>query len=390
MSKDVELPTVTNVDSVIGRVESSTRGRSATTYTETRSFRNNLGYPVSIVDRNNIVVTLPPTAYAGSRSEIIIEHKINFTDNVNLNWDTVLNDNNRVTAIEAIRELTKNKEVKVTNLGNEFIIEYSITHVTLARNSYVAYFEELDIVITKSAYAHTTIHPYSAIGQNMVLATTDNPDGFYYRVIINDPYSEFGERYINVNGNVFKVRRTVDASTKPGIYVHSKDECNLDSRYSPGRNSTYISFEDADKQVPLYQTSQQAATLGDVFYKQEQDIKTKENDAKQKLAELNVKKIELDSRLKEMEYKHKQEYMNLERENIRLKDELEREKLLREQDAQREKFTYEKKSRRDKDDFESRSYARKDTTEFIKWLPGLIAGIVGIANVLVMLQRVKP
>lgn len=389
MSQNVELPRVTRVTSVVGLDEASARGRSTTTYTVSRSFRNALGYPVSIIDRNNIIATIPPSNFSTGTSELIVEHRLNFSDNVNLNWDTVFNEASSNPTIESIRELTKSRDVRMTTMGQEIIVEYSISHATLASKSFTAYFEELDIVVTKSTYAHNVVHPYSTVGQNLVTASSDNVDGFYYRVIINDPFNEFGERYINVNGSVFKVRRTVDNTIRQGVYVYSRDACKNDNLYEPGLGTEYYSFDEADKSVPLYGTSQLAASLGDAYYKQEENIKLKENEAKRKLAELNIKKIELDSKLKDMEHKYKQENMELERENMRLKDELEREKAYRERATQREKFEYESRSRAEKDSYESRSHARKDTTEFMKWLPNIITAIVSIAGVLVALQKTK-
>lgn len=389
MSNDVRLPITSESDSVTGLFESNNRGRSSTTYNITRSFRNNLGYPVSIIDRNNIVATIPPSSFSVGRAELIIEQRINFSENVNLNWDTVLNEQSSVPAIEAIRSLAKTRDIKVSTIGHEFIIEYSITHALLAKDSFAAYYEDLDIVVTKSSYAHNTVHPYSSVGQNLVIESTQNEGGFYYRVMINDPFSEFGERYVNVNGNVFKVRRTVDKSIKPGVYVYTKDECKTDNLYSPGLGTSYYPFDVADKEVQMYQSSQLAASLGDGYYKQEQEIKAKELDAKQKLMDLNLRKIEMESHLKDMEHQYKQENINLERENVKLKDELDREKMMREQDAQRDKFEYDRKARIDKDIYENRSHTRKDTTEFMKWLPGIIASIIGVANVLMMLQKGK-
>lgn len=389
MSEDVRLPNVTTVNEVVGVVESRTRGRTSTSYSVTRKYRNNLGYPVSIIDRSNIIVTIPPSNFSTGKSELIVEHCINYSDDVNLNWDTVFNEESSVPTIEAIRHIAKTKDINIHVIGHELIIEYSISHQSLSSNGFISYYEDLDIVVTKSSYAHNTVHPYSAVGQNLVTASSDNADGFYYRVIINDPFNEFGERYINVNGSVFKVRRSVDRSIKPGVYVYSKDECKTDNLYSPGLGTIYYTFNEADKKVPLYTTSQLALSLGDAYYKQEQEIKTKENEAKQRLAELNIRKIEMDSHLKDMEHKYRQEYMDLERENARLKDELDREKVARERESQREKYEYDRKTRYDKDKYESRSHARKDTTEFMKWLPGIIASILGVANILVMMQKSK-
>ena len=390
MSIDITLPKISTPDKVLGVITPTTRGRTSTNYSVTMSYRNLLGYPICIVDRSNIVATIPPSEFVKGSSELVIEYRMNFSDNVNLNWDTILNEGTSVTMIEAIKALAKINDIKVNSIGHELIVEYTVNHANLAAKSYCIYLDALDVVVVKSDRAHTVVHPYSAVGQN-ILARDDNINqtGFYYQVIINDPYNEYGERYINVNGNVFKVRQTNDKGIRPGVYIHTKDECNVATGHNPNFGSNYFSFSDADKEVNLYGTAHLAASLGDAFYIQEQAVKEMETEVKKNTAALAIKKVELETELKEMDFKHKQELMILERENNHLKDELDREKNRREQATARDKFIYESRSREDKDLYEQRSLIRKDVNEFVKWLPGIIGGILAAANVILALQRAK-
>lgn len=383
MSKDISLPKTTNVDTVTGLTESNRTGRSNTSYTITQSYRNNLGYPICIIDRSNVVVTLPPASYSRGSSEFIIEHRLNFSDNVNINWDTVLNEAASIPTIEAIRSIAKQTTIKTSTIGHEFIIEYTLSHSKLADNGFSVYLEELDIAIAKTELAHSTVHPYSAIGQNLVVAGSDNLSGFYYRVVINDPYSEYGERFINVNGAVFKVRRTIDNTIKPGVYVYSKDQCKSDDLYSPDYGTQYYNFNVADKEIGLYGTSHLAASLGDMYIKQEQEMKENESEIKKKMIQLNIQKLELDSKLEQSKFEYKEENLILERENLRLKDELEREKAKRDNSASIDKYELDKRTREQKDFYETRSYERKDMSEFLKWLPTLLTGILAIANLVI-------
>lgn len=389
MKQELILPICSSVKTVSGVTEPSTHGRSNTMFTVTRKYRNTLGYTVCIIDRNSIVVSLPPSVNSRGNSELIVEYRINVSDNVNLNWDTVLNEASSIPTIVALQTLAKTTGVKVSNMGSEFIVEYTITHAEFAKNNFNVYYDDLDIVIVKTEHAHTTVHPYSIIGQDLVTSKDVNPAGFYYRIIINDPFGDFGERFINVNGSVFKVRRTVDKSVKSGVYVFSNDKCNEDSLYEIGRGDKYYTFDEADEKVSLYGTSHLAESLGDLHYKREQLIKGMESEAKHRLAELNIHKLDLETKLKNMEHRHKQEYMKLELENVRLKDELDREKMYRDQKQQREKYEYDSRSREDKDHYERRSYERKDTAEFLKWLPTILTAIMAVANLIVAAQKSK-
>lgn len=391
MSNDLNLPPISTADIVKGVTEHLPRGRTNTSCNVSMSYFNYLGYAVSVLDMNNISTTIPSTQSPSGESMFLIEYRIAFTGDVNLNWDTVLNETTTNPTINALQAIIKNGHVKLSNIGNEYIIEYLIKHSTLSKNNFAIYYSDLNIVLAKADKAYNLVHPLSSVGQNLVVSKSDNVTGFQYRVIINDPYSQFGERYVNINGAVFKVRRTVDRAIKPGVYVHSNDECMEHGQYTSGHSNAFYGFDKADEAIPLYGTAHLAATLGDVNYKQTQEIKAKEIEVKERLAELNIKKLEMEGKIKDMEFAHKKEQLKLESENVRLKDELEREKQLREEQSNKAKYEYENKAREDKAYYERRSHERKDTSEFLKWIPAVLTGVLTIATMLMKLsaQQVK-
>lgn len=385
MSQDLNLPPVVSSDVVTGITDFLPRGRTNTGCTISMSYFNHLGYSISVLDSNNISTTIPTSSSPTGEPVFIVEYRIGFTSDVNLNWDTVLNENTKNPTIQALKAIVKDNKVKVSTIGNEYIIEYTIRHTTLSKNNFAIYYSDLNIVIAKSDKIYNVVHPLSNVGQNLVIALEENSSGFQYRVIINDPFNQFGERYVNINGSVFKVKRTVDHSVRPGVYVHSRDQCIDGSAYATGYGNDYYSFDEADESIPLYGTVHLAATLGDMNYKQTQDLKAKENEVKQKLADLSLMKVEMETKLKNMEYDHKKEQMRLERENINLKDQLEREKQLREEEASRSKHEYEKQAREDKAYYERRTYERKDTNELLKWIPAILSGVLTVATILMKL-----
>lgn len=386
MSQDLNLPPIVSSDMVTGVTNHLPRGRSNTNCTVSMSYYNHLGYSVSVLDINNISTSIPTMSSPTGEPVFIVEYRIGFTSDVNLNWDTVLNENTTNPTINALKAIVKDNAVKLSTIGNEYIIEYVIRHSTLSKNNFAIYYSDLNIVLAKTDKVYNVVHPLSAVGQNLVVSLGENTTGFQYRVIINDPYNEYGERYVNINGAVFKVRRTVDHLIKPGVYVHGNDQCGDNGQFVTGVGNDYYTFAEADQSIPLYGTVHLAASLGDMNYKQTQEIKEQESEVKSRLAELGLKKIEMETKLKDMEYKHKKDQMTLEAENLRLKDELEREKQLREEQANRAKHEYESQAREDKAYYERRSYERKDTNELLKWIPAVLTGVLTIATMIIKLS----
>lgn len=389
MDQHLKLPRISNVDSVNPLSEYSPRSRGHTTASTTMAYHNHMGYAVSVIDMNNISMDIPNSQSPTGEPIFIIEYRLNFTSDVNLNWERVLNEKTTDPTVEALKTIVKNNaaNIKITSMGNEYIIEYIIRHQTLAKNDFALYYSDLNIVIAKTDKSYDSVHPLSKVGQSLILNSSENVTGFQYRIVINDPYNQFGERYVNINGAVFKVRRTVDPSIKPGVYVHTKDECTDNGHFINGQSNQFYEFSAADDAIPLYGTVHLAASLGDMNYKQTQEIKEKEAEVKERLASLNLKKIEMESKLKDLEYKHKQEYAILERENVRLKDALDREKQIREDKSSVSKYKMENHSRNmdarareDKAYYEQRSYERKDTNEFLKWIPVVLTGILTIVG----------
>lgn len=392
MSDNLTLPYIADVDSVNPINEYSPKGRGHTSAGTSLHYYNHLGYAMSVIDSNNISMTIPTSQSPTGEPIFIIEYRLNFSSDVNLNWERVLNEKSNEPTVEALKAIVKNNSntIRLTTMGNEYIIEYTIRHKTLASNDFALYYSDLNILLAKADKSYNKVHPLSSVGQSLILNSTENLTGFQYRIVINDPYNQYGERYVNVNGCVFKVRRTVDQSIKPGVYIHSKDECIDNGAYVGGISNTFLDFAEADERVPLFGTVHLAASLGDVNYRQTQEIREKEAAVKEKLASLNLKKIEMESKFKDMEYARKQEIMVLEQENLRLKDELDREKQLREDRAQQAKHEMENHSRlldaqtrEDKAYYEARTYARKDANEFLKWVPAVLTGILTIVTLVV-------
>lgn len=346
----------------------------------TRTYRNGLGYPVDIVDRNNVTVTLPSDSHATyHRNELIVELTIRFTSDVNFNLNDPSNAERIPPAVAALKDALVAGKPQLTYRGREIVIEYSISDSKLKSTGYNSYFDDLDIAISRPGYnPKQTVHPYSNVGQNLIMEKLQNEKAFNYVVVINDIHNQFGERYVNINNRVFKVRRTVDYTLKPGVHLFVRDECSISNDFSNRSGAYFFSFEEADKAIPLWPTPALASSFGDALSQKQEELKTVEGEIKLETAKLNLSKTKLEQEAKAREFEYKERLMKLEAENVRLQDELNREKHERDRESQKMKYEYEK-----------RSTERKDASEFMKWLPGLITAITGIVSIIVATQKAK-
>ena len=382
------VPTTSTVDKVVG-IATPEYTSGGFKYTVTRRYRNMLGYPVSVIDRNNMVVVIPSNNIGSKSNEFVVEMKIGFSKDVNLNLENLYNGEKEPQEITAIKLALKNGEVRTHFDGTEFTIEYIVTGVGFASKGFVAYYEDLDISLAKSGFDHRVVHPYSALGKSLVIQAYQNEGGWNYIVVINDPYNQHGDRFINISNRIYRIRKTVDYTLKPGVYIYVKDECSAVGDYLNSQEMHFYEFSEADEKVPLWSTPAMAKDFGDAFLTRTEEIKSKEMEIKQRTAELSLEKTSMDAEIKAMEHAAKQRTLELEMEIAKLQDQLQREKVERDRIAMEEKYNYERRSQRDKFEYEQRSNQRKDSSEFIKWLPGFLVAVTGVANVIITLMSKK-
>lgn len=351
--------------------------------TITRSYRNGLGYSVDIIDRNNVVFTIPKSNTGFEvTNELTIVETIVLAEGVNINVDSLLTEAENSAIINAYKtsiQRRKDLQVKFTTTSNQIMIEYAINANQLARYRHRIYFPELDMTICRSGTDYTVVHPYSLIGQSLIVQSQLNSQGFNYTVIINDPDYQHGKRYINISNRVFEVEITRDHSMKPGVYIFTKGSCLSAEDYGKVNSQYFFDFKEADEKVPLWKTASLAKDFGDAHLSRTEELKIRESEIKQAKAELELQKTMLESDLKTIEADYKREQYERDSKMKRLEDELHREKLERERLQARLKHEQ-----------DMMSLNRKDASDFMKWLPGIVNAIVGIVNIALAVKGSKP
>lgn len=343
-------------------------------YEITKSYKNYLPYPVVILDRNNLAVEIPAQRLQGDGiRNLYVDIDIRFSNDVQIDVHSLLDNltEDSPAELRIFKEILNNNRLEVKYGRKRITYSYRVDEYLLKRNEFNVFLEQLDIVVCKSGMSHNVVHPFSLDGR----ASGMNSDSsmFTYNVIINDPDRVFGDRYININGRVYRVEVGRDTLSRPGVYIYAGGEVD------------YYDFDKADELVPLFPTRSLAEQLGKHNEAIKVELEEKSIKAKADLIEKERELNELRNRLQAEELKRKEEYAQLE---TRRKAEYENQMYqLKQQETFIKQQEYELKRQSSleaqrlqslKYELEMRSYERKDTSETIKWLPAIAGGILAL------------
>lgn len=331
-------------------------------YEVTRSFRNHLSYPVVLTDRNNLSVKIPSQRRPiNGDPELSIDILIKYSADVVFDYTHVLDyvDENSPMELQVIKKVLNNQRVNVQYGKNYILFSYRVDDLMIKRHHNSVYLEQVDMVVSREDVCRDVVHPYSSLGQALII--NHNPFVFSYSILINDPEKQFGDRFININGDVYQVRSTVDYSVSPGVYVYT----DITTRYD---------FHEADEKLKLYTTAAIARQLGvpEEHVKAQIDQQT-----------LQYKRELLDKEKEIAEIKHAQSLEDLVRKQEHekaMQDIKDREAELKRLELEYKRLSSVESQRLNelKHDLEMRSANRKDASEFMKWLPALVGGAAAL------------
>lgn len=362
----IHLPAIVNVLDV-KEVVKTKPVYNEFSYEQHKGFKNYLPYPVTLIDRNNLAVRLPPqNEKRGIEKNLIVESTISYCSDVQIDVYGLLDEPDDILPPELIilKENLNKKNVHITYGRNTITFEYSIPDRLLRNNDYCIYSDQLDFVICKTGHENGVVHPHSQSGK--LLAKELPTDAMTYQIFINDPDMEFGERYVNFNGVVLRVPVGNDPYQKPGVYVYINDKDKSDAKW--------YSFTDADERLKLYSSRKRAEDYGhthdsakseyqQAVIKHKQDLLDKEKE----LNEIKQLSETKDSKRKEELELLKHEIMKREHDFKQTEIELKRIQSLENQ-----------KLNEYKDMMERRSADRKDSSEIVKWVPAIVGAAAAL------------
>ena len=356
---------ISNVENVTQTDPSNLDQHSS--FSITVEFINGTNQTITVVDRAGVYTVIPPCNLRGVNSFIVRKRYI-FTESVKFDAMNVSNDihENSSTDLIALKNAIIEQQF-VKFRGKYYVnLDFNIDILDLREKGGACYYQNIDLLLSCRNEQTTPPHPFSQRGRERTMVTED-PDinrleTFGYKIKIVDNNNEFGDRFVNIAKSVFRVPATKDINSKDGVYL-------IVTGNAKGAPPTveYFTFDSSGSNLHLYRTREEAAALGDLHKQREQElallehqVKASENDYKlerQKLTEAMDAK-EREFKIKELEYNE-------------AKQKLEKEKAEQEHKRKMEELYR-------KDYYEDRSYVRKDSSEFLKYAPLLLTGVIAL------------
>lgn len=227
------------------------------------------------------------------------------------------------------------------------------------------YIPESDVLLQYNRLDVSIPHPFSknghAIAEYHRVAEDKKITGVFIELIDNE--NNIDKRYMYVANQIMEIPVTKDKTKESGVYFTKA----INNKFNDVHiKPEFYTFDEATDYLGLFKTKEEANTGGNPKIV-----------SQAKLAELEERLLQLKHN-NQIEQSEKQaeitrlihEVELAKAETIRVKQEAEVNK------HKRDDFYDDRHKRRD-DYYESRSYDRKDTHELIKYIPGIVLGLVG-------------
>jgi hypothetical protein len=330
------------------------------------SYINNTYRDVTIAWRSGFSFVIPACENTRFGETFILRMEISLAPWVRIDVEKLLShirdDSNA--ELKAMKEAIEIQASRSRHGGTMLTIDYPVTLEQLEKYGGAVYYSEIDQIVSILPPDKTPLHPYSDRGRTAY--PEDNHGsrtvGFVYNIEIIDNSGKIGNRFVNINGQVYPLQPKRDYGRRDGVYVrttgHADDNDNLATTHRR------VCFESAKKELNVWPTHEDALTLGDPV-----------NARNTRAAELEVKlqQMKIDSDI--IKQQHGIEKLERERE-LRISEDA-RNAQQAELARLRENASHTLEMRRieTKDRYEERSYVRKDSSEVIKALPSAIVGL---------------
>lgn len=343
-----------------------------------QEYFNGLSKPVTVVDRNGMQVTIPP-GFNPAHRDFVIRLKVTFGRDVKVNIDRLLSGTS--VSAKALAETIQEGSVQFRHGERRHSMDYHITLEDIESRGGSIYLSNLDRVVSTLHGHLIPLHPHSeaAIRNRLVEEdpTVNEVDSFGYSLRIVDSQGLYGDRYVNINNQVYKVPISRSAAMPDGVYLTSSGPVTGDYNLVKPISKRY-GFEEADVELRLYRTAEEARTLGDVLSEKEKELKQLAVEIKEREQRLKEEKLSrehefellkqrLDQERAEEDAQRKREETRLQQRQLRLKEEISELEHRRNMENLRQK-----------DYYENRSLERKDSSEVVKFLPSLVMGAVAL------------
>lgn len=244
------------------------------------------------------------------------------------------------------------------------VTEYRFTMDELLKFRSIYCFE-LDLIVSiEDQFEAIPPHPASLFGNKQMFLqgdpSVDAGLGLQYRLVIVDNARRVKERYVNLNGSVYRVKPTMSKVLRSGAWLIRTEPVEGNTRGKTRTIVEYSTLSKMDEAFHLFASYEEAFSLGD-------QIKVTERIEQRTKLEL--------ARLKQVSAQRDHEFaefkMSVERERAEWEHERARERMRWEREReQRERAMFGLKERA-----EEASHRRKSGLEWLKFIPAALTAI---------------
>lgn len=292
----------------------------------TKSVVNLTGRSIHVVSRSGVVYTVPPLPSHPASGIVVIRVTARHlsarvkVDTSSLNYSSNKDDS-------LIYESVATGTYESYNGVHSSKYDVTIDQATFNKYGGKVYVESVDLVIACCDLSEVPPHPYSVLGKSTAAVRDDAElqSGLKYRIEIIDNYAEYGDRFVNVLGEVFKIEAVVDGSMEPGVYKYTSPPVTSSNSSLPPTAKRYT-WAEADAELSLWKTFAEAETAGDVQTARQAELAKIKHE--QALAEIAAKAKHSEDELERKRQEFFEDQQRKEREHQRKLDQLQEERRL--------------------------------------------------------------
>lgn len=348
-------------------------------------YSNGLGVPVTVVTRQGLRVELP-SSNNPRKSDFVVRVRVTMGKGVNVNIDDLLNSSS--SGSRTTGEVIRSGGVEERFGRIRYELDYRVAQKEITDLGGSLYLSNLDIVVTTVQGHRGSKHPFSDVGvRNQMVEESEKvncPGHFSYSLRIIDSNTRYGARYVNINGEVYKVPAERSSYKIDGVYLITSGPVAGDVN-NPKPVCERYEFEEAEEKLRLYKTAEEARTFGDELSERKKELSELTLTLKEKEQKLRNERLERDFNYEqsrhelmrereEEETKRKDAEARSQARMVELKEEIAELEHRRNTENIRQKREYEEQ----KSAYDQRSMERKDNHEIVKFIPAVITGVAAI------------
>jgi hypothetical protein len=337
-------------------------------------YYNFLSKPVTVLERNGMQWEFPAIPDV-QRASFVVQTEWKVHKDLHREffaWIKIVRENESK-LIRDLREIAARHQPTVYEQYLLFRTERLLSLDDLERHRGEIYDHDHDVVVSLYRGLESGPHPFSEMGRALALlnenATRNDEEAFSETIKIVDNTGQFGDRFINRNGNIYRIQSAQDPTREEGVWV-IRNKPFENTRLPSTVGWRRYTLQESDELLDLYKTYAEAEHCGDGETKRKQELLAQEERLIRARNELNEQKLAHQKAQHEWELEKTKLQREFERQQAAFAEEAFRAKM----ELDRMKAFYERQML----DAKMSQEKRKETSEWLKQLPAIL-GALGVA-----------